>query len=110
MVNAAQQMLQQQSGLCGFQNTQYGKDYRFKHLTGKYVQLFNVHRSHWITVSNIRCEADTVNVYDSACAWLDLDTKKQLRANIKPSKCLMTIRARAMVQTVGFLLWHVPLS
>jgi len=101
VVNAAQQMLQQQSGLCGFQNTQYGKDYRFKHLTGKFVQVLNVHRSHWITVSNIGCEADTVNVYDGAYAWLDLDTKKQLCAVIRLSKYLIANMINIQHQSNG---------
>ena len=32
---------------------------------GEFVQLLNVRNSHWIVVSNLRCDKDVVNVYDT---------------------------------------------
>ena len=32
--------------------------------------------SHWIVVSNVNCEPSTVDVYDSAYAYIDNDTKQ----------------------------------
>ena len=44
---------------------------QFKEAQGGFVQILNVHMSHWISVSNIGCGANAINVYDSAYATLD---------------------------------------
>ena len=44
---------------------------QFKEAQGGFVQILNVHKSHWISVSNVGCEANAINVYDSAYATLD---------------------------------------
>ena len=94
VINSAQLILKHQSdeNLCGFQNTQYGKGYRFQCVTGKFVQVLNVNKSHWVTVSNVDCETDTVDVYDSAYSWLNLDSKKQICSLVRPSSKLLQIR------------------
>jgi len=51
---------------------------QFKEVQGEFVQILNVQKSHWISVSNIGCGANAINVYDSAYATLDLDTKTPL--------------------------------
>ena len=93
VIDASQQMLKKHVHLSGFQSPQYGKDYRFKTVSGHFVQILNVmHGSHWITVSNINCDSDTVNVYDSAYALIDMDTKLQICSFIRPSCDVLTLR------------------
>ena len=64
---------------------------QFKKVQGEFVQILNVYKSHWICVSNIGCEANTINVYDSAYATLDLDTKMQICSFWRPKGDYVTI-------------------
>jgi len=41
---------------------------QFKEVQRGIVQILNVHKSHWISVSNVGREANAINVYDSAYA------------------------------------------
>ena len=93
IINAAQQLLKQQSNckIGGFQNTNYGKGYRFQHEEGDFVQVLHVSKSHWITVSNIGCSVDTINVFDSAYAFIDMDGRKQISSIIKPKGDTLTL-------------------
>ena len=93
VIDASHQVLKKHVHLSGFQSSQYGKDYRFKTVSGHFVQILNVmHGSHWITVSNINCDSDTVNVYDSAYAFIDMDMKLQICSFIRPSCDVLTLR------------------
>ena len=38
---------------------------RFQLHFGEFIQLLNVRNSHWIVVSNLRCDKDVVNLYDT---------------------------------------------
>ena len=90
IIHAAQSLLKcqsqrEKSGVGGFQNPQYAKGYRFQQEGGKFVQVLHVSNSHWITISNIGCGSDSVNVFDSAYAFIDMDGKKQVCSLMKPS-------------------------
>ena len=56
-----------------------------------FLQILNVYKSHWISVSNIDCGGNTINVYDSAYATLDLDTKMQICSIWRPKGDYVTI-------------------
>ena len=43
----------------------------FKEVQGGFVQILNVHKSHWISVSNVGREANAINIHDSTYATLD---------------------------------------
>ena len=89
IIHAAQSLLKcqshrEKSGVGGFQNPQYyAKGYRFQQ--GKFVHVLHVSNSHWITISNIGCGSDSVNVFDSAYAFINMDGKKQVCLLMKPS-------------------------
>ena len=90
IIHAAQSLLKcqsqrEKSGVGGFQNPQFAKGYRFRPVEGKFVQVLHVSNSHWITISNIGCGSDSVNVFDSAYALIDMDGKKQVCSLMKPS-------------------------
>ena len=80
IIHAAQSLLKcqsqrEKSGVSGFQNPQNAKGYQFQQ-EGKFVQVLHVSNSHWITISNIGCGSDSVNVFDSAYAFINMDGKK----------------------------------
>ncbi len=60
-------MLLQQSypTVCGLQMTTLGLTDSFKSERGKFVQILHTRQSHWITISNIGCQENHVNVFDS---------------------------------------------
>ena len=49
----------------GLQSTILGETLTFDIQRGNFVQVLNVSRSHWITISNIGCEPETIAIYDS---------------------------------------------
>jgi len=48
--------------------------------------------SHWITVSNVNCDPSTVDVYDSAYAYIDSDTKLQICSFLRPVGDVLKLR------------------
>lgn len=46
----------------------------------------HVRDSHWITISNIGWRSDSVCVFDSAYAFIDVDGKKQVCSLMKPTR------------------------
>ena len=60
----------------GLQSPLNGESYKFKTVQGRFIQILNVQKSHWIVVSDVGCEAGVVNIYDSAYDFFDLDSKK----------------------------------
>ena len=68
IINATQKLLKKQSSLRGFQCTLYGQKmvkYNRIHRTKIFVQVIHVKDTHWLTVSNVGCDASTVTIYDS---------------------------------------------
>lgn len=68
----------------GLQMTTLGLLLRYSIETGEFVQILNVRRSHWVTVSNIGCKPDHFNVYDSMPSGnnISLRAKQQICAMI----------------------------
>ena len=60
-------------------------------MLGCFIQILNVQKSHWITVSNIGCEVGTVRVYDRAYAFINLDTKLQICSFVRPACRTLTL-------------------
>ena len=78
LIEAAQALLAGMfPDLKGLQSPLYGEKLRFKK-ANNFIQILNVERCHWITISNVGCEEGVVNVYDSAYNTLSLATKKQI--------------------------------
>ena len=68
IVNATQKLLRKQSHLSGFMPTYFEqKMSAYKHIDGStpLIQVILVGQSHWVTVSNVNCDADTITIYDS---------------------------------------------
>ena len=91
IIQAYQHMLQQctQNKVFGLQSTQLGKGYKFKPVPEgeHFVQVLHVRNCHWIVLSNMadECDSITYNVYDSANYPLDVDTKHQICSLTKPT-------------------------
>ena len=89
IINAAQQLLSESGAMIqGFQNTLLGKGQKFKALKSDgapFVQILHVNSNHWITTTNINCEAGEVRVFDSLYKYISLDIKKQVCSFLRPS-------------------------
>ena len=62
----------------GFQSTvvfQSPKCVHVKSPISSFVQILHVHNNHWLTVSNLHCDNDTVKVYDSLNSSLEISNK-----------------------------------
>lgn len=92
IINAAQTLLHPiTSSVAGFQNTQLGKNLKFKPVTQNFIQILHINSSHWITISTIGCQKGEVIVYDSRYSSLTLKTKLQIACIMKGFN-LMTLK------------------
>lgn len=74
LIEAAQLLLKNATpDMEGLQSPLNRKSYKLKKVEGRFIQILNVHKSHWIVVSDVGCELGVVNIFDSAYS---LDTKK----------------------------------
>ena len=101
IVNAAQLLLSESGAMIqGFQNTLLGKGHKFKAIKlggAPFVQILHVNSNHWITTTNINCEAGEVRVFDSLYKpYVSLDIKKQVCSFLKPSSKFLTINIMDM--------------
>ena len=67
------------------QSPLFGEKLAFKRVEGKFVQILNVERLHWITVTNIGCEEGVVMVYDSLFNTMSLNSKQQICSLYQPT-------------------------
>lgn len=66
VINCAQRLLKECYPLMGgLQPTTFGATLSYTVETGEFVQVIIVRGSHWITVSNIGCEPNSINIFDS---------------------------------------------
>lgn len=66
VITAAQKLMKRKyPHIGGLQNTVLAETLSFDVQRGQFVQVLNVSRSHWITVSNIGCKPAAIAVYDS---------------------------------------------
>ena len=66
VVNAAQMLLQKAyPHIGGLQDTVLAETLAFDIQRGEFVQVLNICRNHWITVTNINCKAGIIAIYDS---------------------------------------------
>ena len=55
---------------------------------------------HWVTISTIGCDDNTVNLYDSSLTTVPLSVEQAIVALLK-SKCPVTVNAENVVKQVG---------
>ena len=97
LIDAAQSLLKNQfPSMCGLQPTVLGETLAFNVVKGDFVQVILVNRNHWVTVSNIRCQRNCIDIYDSKpsigfpsdgkekIAALICSDRKQFNINFKP--------------------------
>ncbi len=97
VITAVQTLLKKYHPLIGgLQPTILTETLNFEVQRGEFVQVLNVHSSHWITVSNLFCPPGVINIYDSMpnCE-LHSSTKRQI------ASILMTNEKSIEVQFVN---------
>ena len=50
--------------VCGLQNPMLSQTLTFDVQRGEFVQVINSGTSHWICLSTVGCDVDSINVYD----------------------------------------------
>ena len=82
VINAAQVLLKEHfPEMGGLQRTTLGHTLTYAVERGEFVQIVNVRGNHWITVSNIGCQLNHLNVYDSIPHGdISLRAKQQIAA------------------------------
>ena len=80
-------------------------------MSSEFVQVLNISRSHWVTVSNIGCQSGCVKIYDSLpnCD-VPTHTKEQIAALRRKISRLNFQQCKFSVDLliVGCFLWHLP--
>lgn len=78
LINAAQILLKMKfSAVGGLQSCTLAEKLAFEPQgEAEFVQILNIGRNHWITISTIGCESGSINVYDSMHWKLSSITKK----------------------------------
>ena len=91
-IHAAQQLLKQQNPCVGgLQDPMLQNTHTFEVQEGEFVQILNLGRSHWITVSTIGCRPGQVKVYDSLHMNLTSSVKKTLAELLQAKSKKITI-------------------
>ena len=66
VINAVQTLLKKSFPHVGrLQPTSLGETLGFAIARGEFIQILNISNHHWLTVCNIECSLEHVNVYDS---------------------------------------------
>ena len=60
--------------------------------SGEFVQLLNVRNSHWIVVSNLGCDKDVVNVYDTMYPSIPSSTSDTIACLVFCHSATLTIK------------------
>ena len=83
IINASQSLLKSQFKIGGLQDTNHGHTLTYDIVHQKFIQILNVRGNHWVTISNIDCLSDCINVFDSLPSR-DLPTmsKQQIAAMV----------------------------
>ena len=93
IIQASQQLLAQQfPHTQGLQPPTLEQINGFEAHSGHFVQVLNVRRSHWIVVSNLGCDSDAVNVYDTMYTSIPSSTVDTVARLMFCSSPTLTIR------------------
>ena len=112
LINVAQTILKKSHPhVGGLQTTTKGEVLSFDIESGEFVQILNIARSHWITVSTIGCSPGVVNVFDSLYQTLIFQNEEKSKSlqlfalQRRNSYCIFKqCRHRLGAMTVGFFL------
>lgn len=89
-INAAQKLLTQQfPKMHGLQDTILGSKLQFAIETGDFIQILHDGALHWLTISNLFCNDNCVDIFDSLYTSVSMDVKMQ-------AACIMMIQEQTM--------------
>ena len=94
IVNAGQLLLKRAySHVGGLQPSTLGEVLGFEVQSSEFVQILNVHGSHWLTIANIGCPPGQVCVYDSLPGGdIGSRTRKQIASILATNEKKITVR------------------
>ena len=85
----------------GLQDTILGETLAFDIARSEFVQVLNVSKNHWITVSNIGCQKGHIDVFDSLPSTISTRTKQQIAAICFSDKSSITVHISSVQRQYG---------
>ena len=76
VINASQSLLKSQFKIGGLQSTNHGHTLTYDVVHEEFVQVLNIRGNHWVTISNVNCPPNHINVFDSML-YGDLPTRSK---------------------------------
>ncbi len=103
VIEAAQKLMKKAYPMIkGLQSPILGETLAFSIHVGEFVQVINVSRAHWITISTIGCSTGEVNVYDSLTSCdLSSRVKQQIASICFSREHNITLNFRSVQQQQG---------
>ena len=76
--------------------------YTFEEEDGTFVQILNIHDTHWICVTNVDSKSNEVKVYDSMCTGdIPMNTKEVVASLVRLSQTYIFLTFPDVQQQVG---------
>ena len=103
LINAGQAMIKAKfPRISGLQDVGRSDTCTFEEKDGNFVQILNIHNSHWICVTNVDSKSNEVKVYDSMCTGdIPMNTKEVVASLVRLSQTYIFLTFPDVQQQVG---------
>jgi len=105
LINAAQQMLRKQYGVPGLEDVSKGETLSMDVHKGEFIQILNVGKVHWVTVSTIDCNPGVIKVYDSGGKYITYRNQEQIAALLFTQQNTITVQFMGVMRQYGASDW-----
>jgi len=105
LINAAQQMLRKQYGVPGLEDVSKGETLSMDVHKGEFIQILNVGKVHWVTVSTIDCNPGVIKVYDSGGKYITYRNQEQIAALLFTQQNTITVQFMGVMRQYGSSDW-----
>ena len=101
LINAAQQMLRKQYGVPGLEDVGKGETLSMDVHKGEFIQILNVGKVHWVTISTIDCNPGVIKVYDSGGKYITYRNQEQIAALLFTQQNMITVQFMGVMRQYG---------
>ena len=103
LINAGQAMIKAKfPRISGLQDVGRSDTCTFEEEDGNFVQILNIHDTHWICVTNVDSKSNEVKVYDSMCTGdIPMNTKEVVASLVRLSQTYIFLTFPDVQQQVG---------
>ena len=103
LINAGQAMIKAKfPRISGLQDVGRSDTCTFEEEDGNFVQILNIHDTHWICVTNVDSKSNEVKLYDSMCTGdIPMNTKEVVASLVRLSQTYIFLTFPDVQQQVG---------